>query len=134
MAWIEKWKRAGGGTSMRVPWRPGVARGGPRERETFGSGTDEQNLARAEGFKKMGDAAGQHWPDSWVEDEGFVRARGAGGDVDPMLPPPAFDVIGEEYVRQIVDITPGQRKRYRSPRQHPGPRRLPLRAAGDVDR
>lgn len=31
-----------------------------------------------------------------------------------MVEPPAFPAIGEEYVRQIVDITPGQRKRYLS--------------------
>src|SRR4029450_1666398 len=29
-----------------------------------------------------------------------------------MTPPPGFDKIGEEYVRQIVDLSPGQRKRY----------------------
>ena len=29
-----------------------------------------------------------------------------------MTPPPSFDKIGEEYVRQIVDLSPGQRKRY----------------------
>jgi hypothetical protein len=29
-----------------------------------------------------------------------------------MTPPPSFDKIGEEHVRQIVDLSPGQRKRY----------------------
>jgi hypothetical protein len=31
---------------------------------------------------------------------------------NPMMPPPSFDKIGDEYVRQIVDLSPGQRKRY----------------------
>jgi hypothetical protein len=44
-----------------------------------------------------------------VEGEGFVRPRDV---ADPLTPPPSFDEIGEEYVRQIVDLSPGQRKRY----------------------
>ncbi|HEX5963795.1 MAG TPA: hypothetical protein VFY42_08715 [Gemmatimonadales bacterium] len=68
-----------------------------------------QNLARADGFKRMVDAAGQRWPDGWVKGEGFVRPPDV---ADPMTPPPGFDKIGEEYVRQIVDLSPGQRKRY----------------------
>jgi hypothetical protein len=31
---------------------------------------------------------------------------------DPLTRPPRFEDIGEEYVRQIVDLSPGQRKRY----------------------
>ena len=69
---------------------------------------DAQNLARADGFKKMVDAGGQRWPDGWVKGEGFVRPVGT----DPLSPPPRFVDIGEEYVRQIVDLSPGQRKRY----------------------
>ncbi|MFT4288704.1 hypothetical protein [Nocardioides sp.] len=30
----------------------------------------------------MVDAAGQHWPDGWVKCEGFVRVRGAAGDIE----------------------------------------------------
>jgi len=77
--------------------------------ETFGVGSDAQNLARADGFKRMVEAAGQRWPDGWVKGEGFVRPPDV---ADPMMPPPSFDKIGEEYVRQIVDLSPGQRKRY----------------------
>ena len=77
--------------------------------ETFGAGSDAQNLARADGFKRMVEAAGQRWPDGWVKGEGFVRPPDV---ADPMTPPPSFDKIGEEYVRQIVDLSPGQRKRY----------------------
>jgi integrase len=40
---------------------------------------------------------------------GFVRPR---QDADPMQPPPTVAAVGEEYVRQIVDLSPGQRKRY----------------------
>src|SRR5215207_10287498 len=39
----------------------------------------------------------------------FVRPR---QDADPMQPPPTVAAVGEEYVRQIVDLSPGQRKRY----------------------
>ncbi|MEP9384226.1 hypothetical protein [Nocardioides sp. KR10-350] len=108
MAWIEKRKRRDGGTSARVVWRLGGTREGPYQVETFSAGSDAQNLARADGFKQMVQAAGQRWPDGWVKGEGFVRAAGSG---DPMRPPPTFDEIGEEYVRQIVDLSPGQRKR-----------------------
>jgi hypothetical protein len=110
MAWIEHKKRTDGGISALVRWRLGGRRDGARQTETFSAGSDEQNIARAEGFRTMGDAAGEFWPDGWVKGEGFVRARGD----DPMSPPPRFDEIGEEYFRQIVDITPGQRKRYLS--------------------
>ena len=109
MAWIEQRRRADGGVTARVIWRPGGCRDTPRMWETFGAGSDAQNLARADGFKRMVEAAGQRWPDGWVQGEGFVRPPDV---ADPMTPPPSFDQIGEEYVRQIVDLSPGQRKRY----------------------
>ncbi|MGY0390572.1 tyrosine-type recombinase/integrase [Nocardioides sp. WG-D5] len=109
MAWIETRKRSGGGVSAYVAWRLGGG-SGDRQTETFSAGSDEQNVARAEGFKKMVEAAGERWPDGWVKGEGFVRPGGG----DPLEEPPGFPVMGEEYVRQIVDITPGQRKKYLS--------------------
>ena len=108
MAWIDKKKRSDGGVSARVVWRLGGTRGGAYQSETFSAGTDAQNAARADGFKKMVDAGGQRWPDGWVKGEGFVRPVGA----DPLTAPPQFVDLGEEYVRQIVDLSPGQRKRY----------------------
>ena len=54
MAWIEQRRRADGGLTARVFWRPG-GRDAPREWETFGAGSDAQNLARADGFKRMVD-------------------------------------------------------------------------------
>ena len=109
MAWIEERRRQDGNVSVRVSWRlPENAV--ERQTETFSAGSDEQNLARAEGFKKMVEAAGERWPDGWVKGEGFVRQGGG----DPLREPPTFPVMGEEYVRQIVDITPGQRKKYLS--------------------
>jgi hypothetical protein len=99
MAWIEERKRRDGGTSCQVQWRLGGARTGPRQTETFGAGTDEQNRARADGLLKMVTAAGENWPDGWVKGQGFVRAR---VDADPMLRPPSVTEIGSEYVRQIV--------------------------------
>ena len=109
MAWIEQHQRADGGLTVRVIWRPGGGRDTTRVWETFGAGSDAQNLARADGFKRMVDAAGQRWPDGWVRGEGFVRPADV---ADPLTPPPRIDEIGEEYVRQIVDLSPGQRKRY----------------------
>ena len=49
MAWIEQRRRADGGLTARVFWRPGGCRDTPREWETFGAGSDAQNLARADG-------------------------------------------------------------------------------------
>ena len=57
----------------------------------------------------MVEAGGERWPDGWVKGEGFVRPLDV---ADPLARPPRFDKIGEEYVRQIVDLSPGQRKRY----------------------
>jgi hypothetical protein len=65
MAWIEERTRADGGVSACVVWREDGHRGSPRQRETFSAGSDAQNRARAEGFKQMVDAAGQHWPAGW---------------------------------------------------------------------
>ena len=109
MAYIEKRRRTDGGISARVKWRLGGSRDGAIQLEVFSAGTDAQNLARADGFKKMVDAAGQRWPAGWVKGEGFVRPV---GEADPLTEPPRFVDIGEEYVRQIVDLSPGQRKRY----------------------
>lgn len=109
MAWIDRRRRSDGGVSARVVWRLGGVRDGAYQAETFSAGSDAQNLARADGFKKMVDAAGQQWPDGWVRGEGFVRPAGVN---DPLKAPPRFVDIGEQYVRQIVDLSPGQRKRY----------------------
>ncbi len=57
MAWIEKKQRSDGAVSARVVWRLGGTREGDYQSETFGAGGDAQNLARADGFKKMVDAA-----------------------------------------------------------------------------
>ena len=73
MAWIEQHRRADGNLTARVIWRPGGTRDATRLWETFGAGSDAQNLARADGFKRMVEAAGQRWPDGWVKGEGFVR-------------------------------------------------------------
>jgi hypothetical protein len=85
MAWIEQRRRADGGVTARVFWRPSGCRYAPRDWETFSAGSDAQNLARADGFKRMVEAAGQRWPDGWVKGEGFVRPPDV---ADPMTPPP----------------------------------------------
>ena len=56
----------------RVVWRLGGTRDGAYQAETFSAGTDARNLARADGFKRMVDAAVQRWPDDCVKGEGFV--------------------------------------------------------------
>ena len=109
MAWIEQRRRADGGLTARVIWRLGGGRDAVRVSETFSVGSTAQNLARADGFKRMVEAGGERWPDGWVKGEGFVRPPDV---ADPLTRPPRFDEIGEEYVRQIVDLSPGQRKRY----------------------
>ena len=109
MAWIEQRRRADGGLTARVIWRLGGGRDAVRVSETFSVGSAAQNLARADGFKRMVEAGGERWPDGWVKGEGFVRPLDV---ADPLTRPPRFDEIGEEYVRQIVDLSPGQRKRY----------------------
>ena len=57
MAWIDKRRRRDGGVSARVVWRLGGTRDGAYQAETFSVGSDAQNLARADGFKNMVDAA-----------------------------------------------------------------------------
>ena len=109
MAWIEQRRRVDGGLTARVIWRLGGGRDAVRASETFSIGSAAQNLARADGFKRMVEAGGERWPDGWVKGEGFVRPLDV---ADPLTRPPRFDEIGEEYVRQIVDLSPGQRKRY----------------------
>jgi hypothetical protein len=43
----------------KVKCRLGGARDGPRQSETLGAGSDEQNRARAEGFQRIVAAAGE---------------------------------------------------------------------------
>lgn len=109
MAWIEERERGGGGVSVRVVWRLGGTREGARQVETFSVGTNDQNRARATSFMRLVDLAGQRCPEGWVKGEGFVRPA---SEPDPLAKPPTFVEIGEIYVRQIVDLSPGQRKRY----------------------
>ena len=59
----------------------------------------------------MAAAAGEDRPDGWVKSHGFVRAR---VDADPMTAPPMVTELGETYVRQIVDYSPGQQHNRRS--------------------
>ena len=53
MAWIEQRRRADGGLTARVIWRLGGGRDAVRASETFSIGSAAQNLARADGFKRM---------------------------------------------------------------------------------
>lgn len=59
MAWLEKRKRGAGGVSVFVVWRLGGTREGAYQAETFSAGSNEQNFARADGFKKAVEASGQ---------------------------------------------------------------------------
>ena len=72
MAWIEQRRRADGGLTPRVFWRPGGCRDTPVSGRR--SAPDRtRRTSRADGFKRMVEAAGQRWPDGWVKGEGFVR-------------------------------------------------------------
>jgi integrase len=113
VAWIEAKKRKDGGTSCVVRWRLGGTRTGKPQSETFGAGSDQQNRARAEGFRDMVKAAGEYWPDGWVKGRGFVR-ESAPADVDVPVTSRMFNDVAREYVNQIVGCSPGQRARYRS--------------------
>jgi hypothetical protein len=93
--WCTKKKRSDGGTSAVVRWRLSGSRSGRTQTETFGAGSDPQNLARAEGFTRMVEAAGPEWPDGWAKGEGFVRPRSTD---DPMTPPPTVAELGEQQV------------------------------------
>jgi hypothetical protein len=73
------------------------------DRRASNQGGRAQPRARGRGFKRMVEAADQRWPNGWVKGE---EARPAAGCRRPMTPPPGFDKIGEEYVRQIVDLSP----------------------------
>ncbi len=112
MAWLEAKKRSDGSTSCTVRWRLGGTRDGRPQNETFGAGSDERNAARAEGFKRMVEAAGNRWPEGWIKGEGFVREREASAIVE--VTPVGLEDVGLDYVNQIVACSPGQRKRYKS--------------------
>lgn len=112
MAWIETRNRTDGGSSYIVRWRLGGARGGQPQHEMFSRSSDEKNLAQADGFKRMVTAAGEEWPEGWVKGKGFVRERPA--DLGPALGSRSVEEVGSEYVNQLVDCSPGQRKRYQS--------------------
>ena len=75
MAWIEQRRRSDGGVSVRAYRRPGGGRDTTRVWETFSVGSNAQNSARADGFKRMVDAAGQRWPDGWVKGEASSDPR-----------------------------------------------------------
>lgn len=83
MAWIEQHKRADGGLTARVIWRLGGGRDAVRASETFSVGSAAQNLARADGFKRMVEAGGERWPDGWVKGEGVRPAPGCRHTSDP---------------------------------------------------
>jgi hypothetical protein len=68
-----------------VVWREGGGRHGAYQAETFSIGSDAQNLARADGFMEMVEAAGQHWPGGWVRGVGFGRPS---WEADRLKPPP----------------------------------------------
>jgi hypothetical protein len=87
MAWIERKTRSDGGTSAIVRWRLGGSRTGRMQTETFGAGSDDQDLARAEGFKRTRERTGSVTIHCVLEPT--VLARGASGGRA------GFDVIYE---------------------------------------
>jgi integrase len=111
-AWITSKVRAGDGvTSYYVRWRAGGERDGKREVETFSKFSSAVNRRNAEQFKASVDLAGQQWPAGWVKGVGPVRPE----TVEPVPPVPVrtFEQVGLDHVESRLDITPGQRKRYK---------------------
>jgi hypothetical protein len=64
-----------GDCSAVVRRRLGGSRTGRMQTETFGAGSDDQNLAQAQGLQRMVEAAGQAWPDGRVKGECSVRPQ-----------------------------------------------------------
>jgi hypothetical protein len=89
-----------GTPSHRVVWRQGGTRDGSWESETFLHKTE------ATRFRRDVDAAGQHWPDSWVKGVGYVTAHPEPVTEIPFLP------YARAYVRDLTGITPATRHRY----------------------
>ena len=111
MAYIEKRRRTDGGISARVKWRLGGSRDGAIQLEVFSAGTDAQNLARADGFKKMVDAAGQRWPAgsmSAVEagvDDGLLSERTTLSGRQYCLPTGCYKkVLAKSWVQHLCFV------------------------------
>src|SRR5215212_8361422 len=109
MAWVQQKKRSDGGTSAAVRWRLGGPEPAPcRPKPSVRAATIRTSRAPrvSGGWWRQEGTSG---PMAGSRGMGFVRPR---HDADPMQPPPTVAAVGEEYVRQIVDLSPGQRKRY----------------------
>jgi integrase len=111
MAWVREKPRATGGTSYLVRWRDGGKRDGKLQAETFAGNSNEVNKRKAEDFAGMVRLAGERWPEGWVKGRGFVRLL---DEPEPEIPVRDLLAVGLEYVNQIVDCGPAQRKRYKS--------------------
>lgn len=89
-----------GTVTYKVKWTQG-GRGGSYESETF---TNERRALR---FQTEVEAAGNRWPEGWVRGYGYGAVYEPNSSTD-------FETYGLAYVAQIVELTPGQRARYRS--------------------
>jgi hypothetical protein len=77
------------GVARPILWRAVVNPRRSRRSSAHRSALDRtRRTSRADGFKRMVEAAGQRWPDGWVKGEG---ARPAAGCRRLMTPPPSFD-------------------------------------------
>ena len=109
MAWIEKKQRtrrrrlrsrrlAARRSAAMAPTSPRRSALGPTRRTSRGPTASRRwSTPRGSGGQMAGSGA---------------RASSGPSATDPLTAPPRFIDIGEEYVRQIVDLSPGQRKRY----------------------
>lgn len=105
MAWLERKERADGGSCYMVRWRLGGTRRAPAR--------PRRSVPAATSRTAPGPRASSRW--SWPPartgrrlGQGPGLRPGAGG-LNPMVPLPMFADLGEAYVRQIVDRSPGQR-------------------------
>lgn len=88
-------------TTWKVQWRES-GRGASLQSESF------TVRKRAMTFKDEVERAGNRWPEGWV------RGYGYGKGSEEEATSTEMTVFGAKYVDQLVELTPGQRKRYHS--------------------
>lgn len=104
MATITVRPRSNGTTAYRVSWREGGSRHGAQQSETF------TRHKEAERFRAAVELAGQQWPPGWTPGQGYVPTP----DPEPItpVPTPTLTEFGEQYVRELTNVSPSTRHRY----------------------
>jgi integrase len=106
---IRERTRSDGVVSCYVRWRPGGARDGKDQMETFAAGTTKENRANAKAFKLQVDAAGSQWPPGWIKGVGYAELV----TKSERERVPSFLEVGYAMIERRLAIAPSQRKRYK---------------------